>query len=526
MAIVPQNPQKSYLTMRTIKYNSADTKFAFVQGNRAVDKKRLEKAKREAGYTQRPSMQCSATFLPMPKTLFQNQAAILTQQKAEQIQSECVKICSNLFGATRKNADSDVIFSLPHNLNAKEEEKINALADGQVTFRLVNSNHLFFKFSDYGRTYHITGADAYNKICEKLLSVQSTINELRLSHEVFITEIEHFKPLCSAKDLLLLDNNQMNNICKKFFDLLFRNLEQLYYLPSLDAFNHVIKNVFGGIDFYPQVIIDQSSRVILQIHAKCDDNKRLSELTLKRIAVKKDMIVSHILKCWRLFCEIEMRRSKNNNINSKKTFVMNKKRKKIVEQGTASQSCNENGMNNYQVAKQIAAYLVQINNNGSELADFAKFCGVSTASFIKDKTQGAVFARVTEDAIVLEETSTGYVSAFMTRFIADSRLEERLVEEIARFINRAMSEVKPETSEVIITEVDDNSVIEDKESEDSARVIKDFNTTFAEKENEIINYISEVSDVKTRKIRLYTMTCNFLFDAGYKGDKHREKIRQ
>lgn len=452
----------------------------------------------------------------------QNQATILTQQKAEQIQSVCERICSNLFGAPQQDADSDVIYTMPHNLNAKEEEKINALTDGLVTFRLVDSNHLFFKFSDCGRTYHITGARTYNKICEKLLSVQSTINELRLSHEEFITEIEYCEPFCSANELLLLDNNQMNDICEKFFDLLVKNLEQLYYQPSLDGFNQVIKNVFGGIDFYPQAIIDQSSRVVLQIHTKCDDNKKLSELTLKRITVKKDVVVSHILKCWQLFCETEMQGNKN--INKFRKTDMTKKTQQVVEQGTASQSCNENGMNNYQVAKQIAIYLVQVNNNGSELAKFAKFSGVTTASLVKNATQGAVCARVTEDAIVLEETSTGYVSAFMTKFIADSRLEERLVEDIALFINRAMDEVKPETSKVIISEVDDNSIIEDKTSEDSARVIEDFNATFEKSENEILNYMSEVSDVKTRKKRLYSITCKYLFGAGYKGDKHQDKI--
>jgi len=203
---------------------------------------------------------------------------------------------------------------------------------------------------------------------------------------------------------------------------------------------------------------------------------------------------------------------------------MTKKTQKVVEQETASQLCNENGMNNYQVAKQIAIYLVQVNNNGSELAEFAKFSGVTTASLVENATQGAVSAKVTEDAIVLEETSTGYVSAFMTKFIADSRLEERLVEDIALFISRAMSEVKPENSEDIITEVNDNSVIEDKTSENSARVIEDFNTTFAESENEIINYMSEVFDAKTRKKRLYSKTCKYLFGAGYKGDKHQDKI--
>ena len=446
---------------------------------------------------------------------------ILTLQKAEQIQSVCERICSNLFGSPQQDADSDVIYTMPHNLNAKEEEKINALTDGLVTFRLVDSNHLFFRFSDCGMTYHITGARAYNKICEKLLSVQSTINELRLSHEEFITEIEYCEPFCSANELLLLDNNQMNDICEKFFDLLVKNLEQLYYLPSLDGFNQVIKNVFGGIDFYPQAIIDQSSRVVLQIHTKCDNNKKLSELTLKRITVKKDVVVSHILKCWQLFCEIEMRRNANINYNKNN---MTKKTQKVVEQETASQSCNENGMNNYQVAKLIAIYLVQVNNNGSELAEFAKFSGVTTASLVENATQGAVSAKVTEDAIVLEETSTGYVSAFMTKFIADSRLEERLVEDIALFISRAMSEVKPENSEDIITEVNDNSVIEDKTSENSARVIEDFNTTFAESENEIINYMSEVLDAKTRKKRLYSKTCKYLFGAGYKGDKHQDKI--
>ena len=454
--------------------------------------------------------------------LIQNQASILTQQKAEQIQSECIKICSNLFGSPQQDADSDVIYTQPHNLNAKEEDKINALTDGQVTFRLVKSDYLFFKFSECGRTHHITGARAYYKICEELLSFQSTIDELRLHHEEFVTEIKRCKPFCSACEMLLLNDNQMNDICEKFYDLLSINLEQLYYLPSLDGFNQVIKNVFGGIDFYPQVIIDQSSRIVLQIHAKCDDNKKLRELTQKRIKVERDKVVSHILKCWRILCEIEMRR--NANINNNNKHIMNKKTQKVVEQETASQSCNVNGMNNYQVAKQIAIYLVQVNNNGSELADFAKFSGVTTASLVENATQGAVCAKVTEDAIVLEETSTGYVSAFMTKFIADSRLEGRLVEDIALFINRAMDEVKPETSKVIISEVDDNSIIEDKTSEDSARVIEDFNATFEKSENEIINYMCEVSDVKTRKKRLYSMTCKYLFGAGYKGDKHQDKI--
>ena len=203
---------------------------------------------------------------------------------------------------------------------------------------------------------------------------------------------------------------------------------------------------------------------------------------------------------------------------------MNKKTQKIAEQETASQSCNVNGMNNYQIAKQIAIDLVRVNNEGSEIASFAKRSGITSASYVQNATNGTVCARVTEDAIVLEETSTGYISAFMTKFIADSRLEERLVEDIALFISKAMSEVKPETSEDIIPEVDDNSVIEEKTSEDSTRVIEDFNTTFAESENEIINYMSEVSDVKTRKKRLYSMTCKYLFGAGYKGDKHQDKI--
>ena len=446
---------------------------------------------------------------------------ILTQKKAEQIQSVCERICSNLFGAPQQDADSDVIYTIPHNLNAKEEEKINALTDGLVTFRLVNSNHLFFRFSDCGRTYHITGARTYNKICEKLLSVQSTINELRLSHEEFITEIEYCEPFCSANELLLLDNNQMNDICEKFFDLLVKNLEQLYYLPSLDGFNQVIKNVFGGIDFYPQAIIDQSSRVVLQIHTKCDDNQKLCELTQKRITVKKDEVVPYILKCWQQFCTSMKKR--NNTINNIDQTMKNSMTK-IVEQGTASQSSNENGMNSYQIAKQIAIDLVRVNNEGSEIASFAKRSGITSASYVQNATNGTVSAKVTDDAIVLEETSTGYVSAFMTKFIADSRLEERLVEDITQFISRAMSEVKPETSEDIIPEVDDDSVTEEKTSKDFARVIEDFNTTFKKSENEIINYMSEVSDVKTRKKRLYSITCKCLFGAGYKGDKHQDKI--
>ena len=154
-----------------------------------------------------------------------------------------------MFGTPGQNADPYVIFTQPHNLNAISEEKLNALTDGLVTFRLVNSNHLFFKFSECGRTHHITGARAYYIICEELLSFQSTIDGLRLHHEEFVTEIEHFKPFCSACEMLLLNDNQMNDICEKFFDLLSKNLEQLYYLPSLDGFNQIIKNVFGGIDF-------------------------------------------------------------------------------------------------------------------------------------------------------------------------------------------------------------------------------------------------------------------------------------
>ena len=197
---------------------------------------------------------------------------------------------------------------------------------------------------------------------------------------------------------------------------------------------------------------------------------------------------------------------------------------KIVKQGTATQSCNENEKNNYEAAKKVAIYLVHVNNKDSELADFALFSGVTSASLVENATNGTVSARVTQEAIVLEERASGYEIAFMKKFIADSRHEERLVEDIAFFICKAMGEIKQEPTKEDAPKKDNTDIVVNTTDVIDVTVINDFNSTFATSESKILNYMSEVSDFKTRKLRLYSKTCEYLFDAGYKGDKHKDKV--
>jgi hypothetical protein len=446
----------------------------------------------------------------------------LTRQKAEQIQRACIKFCK-LFDTPEQKADPDAIYTLPSNQNAVEEARINELSEGHIQFRFLKEDTLFFRFQDYGKTFFLTGARAYNNICKQLLLAQNEIEQLKSHQEEFIAGIPDCQFLSSKEELLLIDESQFCHICEVFFDKFFSSTQPLFYLPTLKAFNQSIKGIFGGEAFYPEAYIDDSSRLLLQIHTVYEDDKNMCNLTRKRLAVqKKERVVSHILECWRLFCKIEKRW--NNIINLNKSTMSQTSVTKIVEHTTASQSCNENGKNNYEVAKKIAIYLVQVNSNGSELADFAKFSGVSTALFVVNATHGAVEARVIQDAIVLKESATGYESAFMTKFISDSHLEERLVDDITLFINKAMDEIKHEPSKDDAHETNNTNNVDDATLENDTRVVTAFNEKFAETENEIFNYLAEASDKKTRKQRIYSWLRKCLWGVGYKGNAHKVKI--
>ena len=194
-----------------------------------------------------------------------------------------------------------------------------------------------------------------------------------------------------------------------------------------------------------------------------------------------------------------------------------------VEQTTTQQSNRENDQNNFEVAKKIAIYLVQVNNHGSALADFALFNGITSTSLVENATNGVVSARVTQDAIVLEETASGYELAFMTKFISDSHHEERLVEDIAQFISKAMDKVKQKTPIENVPETYNTDVVDTADEIDTI-IINKYNSTFAARESEIHNYINDTTDFRTRKLRLYSKTCECLFCAGYKGDKNKDKV--
>ncbi len=462
----------------------------------------------------------------------QNQASILTQQKAEEIQNACERF-SSLFDTPEQNEDPEAIYSQQHNLNAIEEERVNKMTNGLVKFRFIRKNYLFFKFSEYGKITYLKGVHAYNKIGKQLLLVQNEVEKMKLQHDEFIAQKQIQQLMSSTEELLHKEKEQIWQICEKFYDELLTNTQQLYYLPSLRVFNQRIKNVFGGTEFQPVVSIDDSSRIRLQIRTKYDDDKKLYSLTCKRVVInKRDKIVSHIANCWRLFSVIAKRKSNivTNIININN--MNNSTKSKIKEQITASQSNNENAKNNYEIAKKIAVYLVQVNSKESELADFAIFSGITSSSLVENATNGAVTAKVIQESIVLEETASGYESAFMTKFITDARLEERLVEDIAQFISKAMSESKQDNSQEETLDKTTSSKHKthkgnDEESIDmevNSNIVKDFNAKFANRESDIMKYMCEAADKKTQKQRLYSSVRKTLWSAGYKGNAHKTKI--
>lgn len=428
-----------------------------------------------------------------------------------------------MFDTPEQNADPDAIYTLRYNQNGIEEEQINKLSGGLVKLRLVKKDYLFFRFLEYGKTYFLTGAGAYNNICKQLLLAQNEIEQMKSHQEEFIARMQVCPFVSSKEELLLIDESQFCHILEVLYDKFFSDTQQLFYLPTLKAFNQIIKSMFGGGEFYPEVNIDESSRLLLQIHTVYEDDKNMCNLTRKRLAVqKKEKVVSHILECWRLFCKIE--KCRNNIININKSTMYQTSVPKIVEHTTASQTCNENGKNNYEVAKKVAIYLVQVNKKESELANFAVFSGVTSASLVENATNGAVSARITQDAIVLEERATGYELAFMTKFISDSHLEERLVDDIALFISKAMDEIKYESSKDDAPATDNINNVDDATLENDTRVVSAFNEKFAETENEIFNYLAEASNKKTRKQRIYSWLRKCLWGVGYKGNAHKVKI--
>lgn len=488
----------------------------------------------------------------MAKIIIHNQTSILTQQKAEEIQKQCQEFCK-LFHTPEQDADPDVIYTQPHNLNAIEEAKINDMTGGHVKFRLISRDCLYFKFRDCGKIYPLAGARAYNNICKKLLSVQDEVEQMRLCHEDFIRERLSCHLMNSTDDLVHQGKPVLESICEELYDCFLSDTQQLYYLPTLDFINSSIKDAFGGVDFYPELFVDDSSRIVLQLHTKYDNNsdvryEKLRKLTCKRVSIlNREEIFSHIRTCLDKFMIIEKSKNKiDNNKNNYKRSMKKVVKTKAVEQTSASQLSRENGQNNYEIAKKIAIYLVQINNNGSELADFAEFCGVSTASLVEHATHGAVKAMVMPDAIVLKESATGYESAFMTKFISDMSREKRLVEDLAQFINIAMSgdnhyvekhdstekgrkieaypddeTSKDETLGMKSTNGADNDVT----LEVNTGIVNAFNERFAAMDDSIIKYMSEVPDLKTRKQRLYSSMRKSLWSVGYKGDAHLATIK-
>ena len=204
-----------------------------------------------------------------------------------------------------------------------------------------------------------------------------------------------------------------------------------------------------------------------------------------------------------------------------------------------------NNTNIQEKAKKIAEYLVKVNNQHSDLHDFAVFSGVTSESFVANATNGAVVIRFVSDSIVLEESATGYASAFLIKFFTDKILEERLIQDISAFISRAMMLSNEDVSETTnppidiadntaidenITIVDNTAVIDNAIVNEKVRnntsIIEAFNTLFAQNKNKIKESMKDAKTQKQRKQRLFSNLRSILHQAGYKGDERKETVLQ
>ena len=461
------------------------------------------------------------------KTLNEIHPSVLTHQKAEQIQDEC-KGLLYLFNTPEQNADPDAFYTHPKNVIASLEEKIKKLSKGFVKIRFARDNYLFFRLAGCGKTFFIKETNAFNKISKKLLEAQDFLEQLESNHEDYIVKLPDFQKI-KHSELMLMEERLFRKFCEDFYDKIVVDTNQLYYLPTIEALNNIIMDVFGGSQFYPKMFIDDSSRLVLQIHTD-SNNEKLQEVTRKRCLLQnRKKVISHIVKCRKVYCKI------NNKI--KVMVQTNSIQATTAEQTVVMPSNNViNNTNIQEKAKKIAEYLVKVNNQHSDLHDFAVFSGVTSESLVANATNGAVIIRYVSDSIVLEESATGYASAFLIKFFTDKILEERLIQDISAFICRAMMLSNEDVSETTntTTAIDENITIVDNTTvpianetvRNDTSIIDTFNAKFALSENKIIESMTSAKTVKQRKQRMYSNLRSILHQAGYKGDERKETVLQ
>lgn len=469
------------------------------------------------------------------KNLYEIHPSVLTHQKADQIHMACKRVLY-LFNTPEQNADPDAIYTHPKNVIASLEDKINVLSHGLVKIRLVSHDYLFFRLADCGKTFFIKRKDAFGRISKQLLEAQDYVEQLKSNHENFISRYADFQKI-SHRELMEMEVSQFRKFCEDFYDKIVVDTNQLYYLPTIEALNNIIMDVFGGSQFYPKMFVDDSSRLVLQIHTD-SNNEKFQEVTRKRYSLhKKEKVISYIEKNRNTYCLIN---------ENKKMKKIKTKQATTNEQTVVMPSINEiNDMNIQAKTKKIAEYLVQVNNHHSELHDFAMFSGVSSESLIANATNGAVKFRFVADAIVLEETATGYASAFLIKFFTDEKLEKRLIQDISAFICRAMMLSNEDVSETTntaiaiadntaidenITIVDNTTVIDNAIVNEKVRnntsIIDTFNTLFVQSKKKIIESMKDAKTQKQRKQRLFSNLRSILHQAGYKGDERKETVLQ
>ena len=461
---------------------------------------------------------------------------ILTRQLAEKIQAECTKVLY-LFNTPEQNADPDAIYTHPKNVIGSLEDKIKEISKGLVKIRFVSHDYLFFRLTGCGKTFFIKEMNAFNKISKKLLEAQDFLEQLESNHEDYIVKLPDFQKI-SHRELIEMKDSQFRKFCEDFYDKIVVDTNQLYYPQTIEYLNNIIMDVYGGSHFHPKVFVDDSSRFILQIQTD-NENKKLQEVTHKRyLLLNRKKVISHIVKCRKVYCKIY-----------KKIKVMvqtNSIQATTAEQTVVMPSNNViNNTNIQEKAKKIAEYLVKVNNQHSDLHDFAVFSGVTSESFVANATNGAVVIRFVSDSIVLEESATGYASAFLIKFFTDKILEERLIQDISAFISRAMMLSNEDVSETTnppidiadntaidenITIVDNTAVIDNAIVNEKVRnntsIIEAFNTLFAQNKNKIKESMKDAKTQKQRKQRLFSNLRSILHQAGYKGDERKETVLQ
>lgn len=423
----------------------------------------------------------------------EGQTALITQMKMHQIQEECIKARKKLFWRDGVGFNYNGMYTPSYQLLVSEEERVNSLTDGFVTFTFVSHHCLYFKLQGSDKMHilntpkHMLNLQSdemideirntpYKRIAGELEKALGSFEKVKDNYEQIKGNITPVVYATTEEVLLGMDKQEIKSVAKELLNYLVGYQEYLYYTATRQLVNDRLKNAFGGEGFYVTVEVDECSRLYVKIHTRFDcmwqklEDDNRADIERARLPIKKkdtraesdrggfEALFVNVWSTFKKECEgtSATRKQKNNQRvmekcikkNIKKSIIKNKHRMKkgVIPQTSsaiAELPTREIVTDNSNVV-QVSNFLAKIAADQLLQDSILRFTKQTPAEILERETNGMLSCSIGESRISLTMISSGDTISFSTDNLTEIQIASRLV----MHINYLLTVVKTTTSDM------------------------------------------------------------------------------